>query len=91
MLFIALGAGLVGIFIQPLATLIAKGWYKLGELLGFIVSKIVLALLFYILFVPISMLYNLFNKDTLALKRQNKSLWQNRDHEYAQNDLKNSW
>jgi hypothetical protein len=91
MLFVALGAGLTGIFIKPLASLIAKGWIKLGELLGFVVSKVVLALLFYILFVPISLLYNLFNKDTLALRRQNRSLWNNRDFEYKPSDLKNSW
>jgi hypothetical protein len=91
MLFIALGAGLIGVFIKPLATLIAKGWFKLGDLLGIVVSKVILALLFYILLVPISFLYNLFNKDTLALKRQDHSLWHNRDHEYTPFDLKNTW
>lgn len=91
MLYTAFGAGITGIFIKPLASLIAKGWYKLGELLGFVVSKIVLSLLFYILLVPISLLYNLFNKDTLALKKQNKSLWHTRDHEYLPSDLKNIW
>jgi len=91
MLFVALGAGLVGVFLKPLAELIAKGWFKLGELLGFVVSKVVLALLFYILLVPISFLYNLFNKDTLDLKRQDKSFWHKRDHEFKPNDLNNSW
>jgi hypothetical protein len=91
MLFVALGVGLIGIFIKPLAALIAKGWFKLGDLLGIVVSKVILAILFYILLVPISFLYNLFNKDTLALKRQNKSLWHHRDHEYTPSDLKNSW
>jgi hypothetical protein len=91
MLFVALGAGITGIFIKPLALLIAKGWIKLGELLGFIVSKVVLTLLFYLLFIPISLLYNLFNKDMLSLNRQNRSLWNNRDFEYKPSDLKNSW
>jgi hypothetical protein len=91
MLFVALGAGLVGVFVKPLAVFIAKGWFKLGELLGFVVSKVVLALLFYILLVPIAFFYNLFNKDTLDLKRQNKSLWHKRDHDYKPADLNNSW
>lgn len=91
MLYVAIGAGAIGLFINPLALLLAKGWFKLGELLGFVVSKVVLTLLFYLLLVPISLLHNLFNKDILALKRQDKSLWQNRDHEYVPNDLNNSW
>jgi len=91
MLFVALGSGITGIFIKPLALLIAKGWIKLGELLGFIVSKVVLTVIFYLLFVPISLLHNLFNKDMLSLKRQNRSLWNNRDFEYKPSDLNNSW
>jgi hypothetical protein len=91
MITVALLAGLTGVFVKPLATLVAKGWFKLGELLGFVVSKVILALLFYILIVPISFLHNLFNKDTLALKRQHKSLWSNRDHEYNPSDLLNTW
>jgi len=91
MLYVAIGAGVIGIFINPLAVLVAKGWFKLGELLGFVVSKVVLTLLFYILLVPISLLHNLFNKDILALKRQNRSMWQSRDHKYVPNDLNNSW
>jgi hypothetical protein len=91
MLFVALGVGLIGVFIKPLAALIAKAWFKLGDLLGFIVSKVILALLFYILLVPVSFLYNIFNKDTLDLKRQTKSMWHQKDHQYVSNDLNNSW
>jgi hypothetical protein len=91
MLYVAFGVGVAGIFIKPLASLIARGWYKLGDLLGFVVSNVVLVLLFYIFLVPISLLYRLFNKDTLQLRRTNKSIWTNRDHEYSADDLKNIW
>ena len=91
MLFVSLGAGVVGILIKPLASLIAKGWFKLGDLLGFVVSKVVLATLFFIILVPISFLYNIFNKDTLRLKRTDGSLWSVRDHTYLPDDLKNGW
>jgi len=91
MIYVSFGAGVAGIFIKPLASLLAKGWYKLGDLLGFVVSKVVLAVLFFIILVPISFLYNIFNKDTLQLKRTEKSLWTNRNHNYVPNDLKNIW
>ncbi len=91
MLYTALGVGVTGILLKPLATIIAKGWYKLGDLLGFVVSNIVLALLFYIFLVPISLLYRLFNEDTFQLKKTDNSIWTNRDHEYSAGDLKNIW
>ena len=91
MLCVSFGTGVLGIFFKPLASLLAKGWYKLGDLLGFIISKVVLATLFFIILVPISFLYNIFNKDTLQLKRTEKSLWINRNHSYVADDLKNIW
>jgi hypothetical protein len=90
-LYISLGTGVCGILIRPLASLIAKCWYKLGDLLGFLVSKLVLAILFFIILVPISFLYNVFNRDTLHLKRTENSLWSERNHNYIPEDLKNSW
>ena len=90
-LYVAFGVGTIGILVKPLASLLAKGWFKLGELLGFVVSKVVLTVLFFIILVPVSFLYNIFNRDTLHLKRTEKSLWVNRNHSYVPDDLKNSW
>jgi hypothetical protein len=91
MLYVSIGAGVSGILIKPLASLIAKAWFKLGDLLGFVVSKVVLATMFFIILVPVSFLHNIFNKDILQLKRTGKSLWKDRDHNYVPDDLKNSW
>jgi hypothetical protein len=91
MLWIAVGAGLSGIFVKPLAKLLAFSWFKLGEIMGFVVSKVVLALLFFFLFVPIAFLHNLFNPDTLKLKRTKGSLWSERNIAYSPENLKNSW
>ena len=90
-LYISLSVGLIGVFIKPLGNLIALGWYKLGELMGFVVSKIVLTLMFYLLLVPIALLHNLMNKDKLNLKRRNQSTWHVRNHKYLASDLKNIW
>jgi hypothetical protein len=91
MLYVSLIVGIIGIIIKPLASIIAKGWMKLGELMGYIVSKVVLGTLFFIFLVPIAFFYNIFNKDTLQLKRTEKSLWKVRDHHFVSDDLKNSW
>jgi hypothetical protein len=91
MLYVSFGAGIAGVFVKPLASLLAKGWFKLGELLGFVVSKVVLATMFFIFLVPIAFFYNIFHKDTLQLKRTEKSLWKVRDHNFVSDDLKNTW
>jgi hypothetical protein len=83
--------GAIGVFVKPLATWIAIGWYKVGELLGMIVSKVILTVVFFFLLVPIALLYRLFNKDPLRLKKQDKSNWSIREHVYSGNDLKNTW
>lgn len=90
-LYISLGFGIVGIINEPLARLISKGWYKLGELMGFIVSKIVLTIVFFFLLVPIALLYKIFNNDTLKLKRTTDTLWFDRNHKYSSSDFKNPW
>ncbi|MFA9391773.1 MAG: hypothetical protein ACERKD_18325 [Prolixibacteraceae bacterium] len=90
-LYIGLGVGIAAIVIQPLAKLLALAWYKLGDLLGYVVSKVVLGVMFYLLLVPIAFLHNRFNKDTLNLKRKKDSLWSERKHQYTPDDLKNIW
>jgi len=90
-LYISLACGLTGVLIKPLASIIATGWYKLGDLLGFIVSKIVLTLIFFFFLLPVALLYRLFNKDPLRLKTPRQSNWSIREHLYTGNDLKNIW
>ncbi len=90
-LYLAIAFGLTGIFFRPLALIIATIWYKLGDWLGFIVSKIVLTLVFFFFLFPIALLYRLFNKDPLRLKKPRQSNWSVREHLYTENDLKNIW
>jgi len=89
---IAIGIALVSIFI-PLA---AKGiewiWLKFAHILGWINSKILLGLIFFIFLLPIAWLSRLFTKDPLRLKgRQLKTMYSDRNHLYIKEDLENIW
>ncbi|MBN1416892.1 MAG: hypothetical protein JW973_17475 [Bacteroidales bacterium] len=90
-LYVSLASGVAGIFIKPLAGLIAALWYRAGDVLGTVVSKIILAVVFFIFLVPIAFLYRLFHRDPLRLKKIEGSNWSIRGHEYSGNDLKNIW
>jgi len=88
---IAVGIGLSGLFIKPLAKWITWGWEKLSELLGFVSSKIILSALFFLFLTPIAFVYRLFNKDSLNLKNNKRTLFKIRDHRYTGKDLENIW
>lgn len=52
-------------------------WFKLGILLGLIVSPIVLLIIYLLTFFPIGIILKIFNKDLLLLKKQKsfKTYW----------------
>ena len=58
-----------------------KLWMQLGLLLGMIISPIVLGIIFFGLFTPMSLLMKLFRRDELRLKlvTDRKSHWKERD------------
>ncbi|MBN2805619.1 MAG: hypothetical protein JXR22_03095 [Prolixibacteraceae bacterium] len=91
LLYLSLFIGLTGILFPLPGNLLAKGWYKLGEVLGWFVSKVILVLLFYLFLLPIALLNRIFQPDKLKLKRNQTSHWIVRNHQYSANDLKNSW
>ena len=51
-------------FLSPLN----KSWIKLGEILGVIIAPIVMALVYFVILTPVSIIVRLFGKDLLGLK-----------------------
>lgn len=90
-IYLACGIGVSGILIPPLGNLIAVGWYKLSDILGFFMSKLVLSVVFILILVPISFLYKLFKKDKLQIKKTGKTTWIERNYNYTTRDLENIW
>ena len=52
-------------------------WIKIGELLGKIIAPIVMAIIYFIILTPISLIVRIFGKDLLGLKftKQIKTYW----------------
>ena len=90
-LYISFVFGIIGIFIKPLAKCIAIGWFKLADILNYFVSKIILAVLFFVVLWPVSILYKISNKDKLRLKKFRNSNWIERNYVYSSSDLENIW
>ena len=51
-------------FLSPLN----KSWIKLGEILGVIIVPIVMALVYFVILTPVSIIVRVFGKDLLGLK-----------------------
>ena len=51
-----------------------KPWMRF-DLLGMVVNPIVLGILFFVLFTPISIIMKIFGRDELQLRTKNKSYW----------------
>lgn len=91
LLLVAFITGIIGIFIKPLAKKIAWLWYKLGDIMGFVISKIILAIIFFTFLFPIAILFRLIKKDTMMLKKKYSSYWTIRNYKYTKKDMENVW
>jgi hypothetical protein len=84
--------GLVSIFIPIAAKGIEWFWFKLALGLGWINSRILLSVIYFVVLLPIAWLSRLFTKDPLMLRRDNStSMFVTRNHQYTKKDLENIW
>ena len=73
-------------FYYPFAVL----WYGLADILGKVVSKVILTVVFFIIVTPVALLRKLLNKDSLQLKSFKKntdSVMKTRDHVFIKADI----
>jgi len=70
---------------------VARLWLGLSHLLGTVMSKIILTVLFFIMVTPIGMIRRVLGRDTLQLKKWKKgtdSVFRRRDHLFEADDIK---
>lgn len=81
----------LGFAIAPLGEHIHQGWMKLAKSLGYINSRILLFIIFFIILTPVAFLRKLFGKKTMQDKNKVNSYFQNRNQQYKAIDLQNPW
>ncbi len=91
--FIAFSIGLVSILIPAMAFGVDWLWAKIGFILGWVNSKILLTLLYFLMLLPIALLRRVFGSSVLQLNNSQelKSLYNNRNHLYKKEDLIDTW
>ena len=89
---IGFAVGAISIFIPPAAKAIEWAWLKFALALGWVNSRILLSIIYFVFLMPIAWVARLFTKDPLALKAKNSgSLYTTRNHQYKKEDLENIW
>ena len=58
----------LGLINSKLLSPLNKSWIKLGEILGMVIAPIVMALVYFAILTPVSLIVRIFGKDLLGLK-----------------------
>lgn len=89
MLFAAMGLAAVGAFFPKLAEYIHIGWMKIGHAMGYVMSKVMLTLVYVLVVLPMAA----FSKKKLGvrLSQNNKTYFKDRNYTYKKEDLENVW
>lgn len=81
----------IGVFSNYLSEKISWLWLKLAELIGAVMSKVLLSIVFFVFLFPLSVMYRLTKKNFLHLKKTKGSYYVTRDHQYTAKDIENIW
>jgi len=87
----ALVIGLAAIISDKLTLWIHKAWFLLADILGYVMSRIVLGTLFFVVLLPVALMAKIFRKDMLMMKKGYSSYFIERHIEYQRKDLEKPW
>ena len=78
----------LGLLNSKLLSPLNEIWIKFGEILGRIIAPLIMALVYFLILTPISLLVRVFGKDLLGLKylKQQNSYWIKRKKEISTMD-----
>ena len=92
--WLALGLLVVGLFVPPLGRLVAWAWLQLGHLLGFVMSRVLLSLVFFLVLLPMALLRRIVTRaDPLILRRRpaGASYFTDVNREFTEAHLRHPW
>ena len=87
-LYIAVGISVLAFF-PFFAKMISYIWQSVGIGLGFVVSKVILSAVFYLILFPISLLQKLFSTKSSISKKKQKTYWIDKENKTV--DFNKPW
>ena len=84
--------GLTGVLSDYASEKIATVWMWFAKIIGKVIPKVILTLLYFLFFVPYALIYRLVRKNVLDLKVGGKeTMYKERNHLYTPSDIENPW
>ena len=90
-LHLAILISVSGALFNKAAQAINWAWMKLALLLGWINTRVLLSLIYFLFLTPIALFSRLFTKDPLQLKKPKSTNYNTRNHLYQPTELENIW
>lgn len=91
LLYISLAVGVLGALSTTISQKIEWAWMKLAGILSLIIPTILLTLVFYLVLFPVSLLYRIFNKDSLMLSSKYDSYFIAINRKIDKKSMENIW
>jgi hypothetical protein len=83
--------GGIGLFIPWVADKIHWAWMKLAHGMGYVMSRVILTLIFFLVVLPMSIFQKLAKKNAIKLKPQGNTYYTDRSFTYTKESLENVW
>ena len=89
--YVAFAVGTAALISDYMANLIIKVWFGLAHILGYINSRILLSVIYYLILVPFALIGKLSKNQALNLSKNQKSYYTNRNHKFKPADFEKPW
>ena len=93
-LYVAMGVHVVNMIVPNIFKPLAYIWFGLSDLMGAVMSKVLLSIVFFFVVTPIAILRRMFGKDSLklrAFKGGKDSVMLERNHMFTAKDLESPY
>jgi hypothetical protein len=90
-LLLAFVMGVAGLQIPVAAKGIHWVWMKLAEGLGFVMNKVILAIIYIVIVIPLGWIAGKMGRSSVKLKQGGSSYFKDRDHVFSKEDMENPW
>ncbi len=92
LLYLAVALLVLALIPNPLATLITKGWLKFSELIGAVMSRVVMTLIFFLFLTPIAFFYRLFNRAAADhFRKKRDTYWRAAEEKFTKESFEKPW
>ncbi len=82
----------IGLFSDYLSQKVTWIWLKIAELIGAVMGRLLMGMVFFLFLTPLAFLMKLAGKSSVRIKKeQTTTLYDERNHTYTAADLENIW